>query len=87
MLDQEMQDDEVCRFPDAPTVQHDFDGDRDECSKQRDPEKLYRPLDCTISFGGKVIEEMLVEHGQQQIRHGRDRCRLTAALLMSAQPH
>ena len=76
----------MCHFADSATVQENFDGDRDECAKTKDPEGLYRSFDCTVSFGGTTVEGMIVDHGAQLVSPARDRCRLRAALLMSPPP-
>jgi hypothetical protein len=83
VFDATFQDDNVCRFPDSPTVQVDFDGDRDECSKGRDPAGLYRSLDCNVFFAGQNVQGMVVDHGAQLVQHDADKCRLRAPLLMN----
>jgi hypothetical protein len=89
VLDAEVTDGDVCHFADSPTVQENLDGDRgdrDECAKTHDLEGLYRAFDCTISFGGRSVQGMVVDHGAQLVLPGRDRCRLRAALLMTTAP-
>ena len=81
-----VRNEDVCRAADSPFVQENFDGDRDECSKQRDPEQLYRPFDCNAAFGGATVEGMVVDHGTQQVLPGRDRCLLRAPLLFADPP-
>jgi hypothetical protein len=86
VYDAEVSDADVCHFVDSPTVQVDFDGERDECSAKRDIEGLYRSFDCTVSFGGSTVQGMVVDHGAQVVQPGRDRCRLRASLLIAPPP-
>jgi hypothetical protein len=81
-----VRDADVCLHPDSPKVQEDFDGERDECSKQRDPDQLYRALDCTTTFGGATVQGMVVKFGNQLVLPGPDRCRLNADLLLAEPP-
>ena len=87
VLDADVKDSDVCHFADSPTVQENLDGEIDACAKTHDPEGLYRAFDCTVSFGGTLVEGMVVDHGAQLVLPGRDRCRLRATLLMTEPPH
>lgn len=86
VYDTEVANEDVCHFVDSPTIQIDFDGERDECAKTHDPEALYRSFDCTITFGGTTVHDMVVDHGAQLVMAGPDRCRLRASLLMTTSP-
>ena len=86
VLDKAVSDTEVCHFADSPTVQVDLDGVRDECAKEPDLQALYRPFDCNVSFSGKMVDDMVVNHGIPLEQQGPDRCRLRASLLFSEPP-
>lgn len=86
VLDVEVHDEDVCSRPDAPIVQVDLDGNRDECAKQHDLGQTYRPFDCTVGFGRTTVEGMLVDYGAQVVLPGPDRCRLRSPLLTTEPP-
>jgi hypothetical protein len=83
VLDLDVEHADVCHFPDSPSIQVDLDGERDECASQPDLEGLYRSFDCNVTLGKSTVQGMVVHHGVQLVRPGKDGCRLRASLLVT----